>query len=72
MIAGEDKDDKDNHIFKSSNQNTTAPQSKQFVEHWADIITRDPSVAPGISTNNKEINKIMRNLENNLSDQPLR
>ena len=69
-IVGEDKDN--HYIIKSSNQNTTALQSKQPVEHWADIITHDPSVAPGISTDNKEIDKIMRNLENNPSNQPLR
>ena len=49
-----------------------ALQSKQPVKHQGDIITHDPSVAPGISADNKEINEIMRNLENNLSDQPLR
>ena len=68
-IVGEGKD---NHIIKSSNQTTTALQSKQPVEHQADIITRDPSVAPGISADNKQVNEIMKNLENNPSDQPLR
>ena len=37
-------EDKDNSIIKSRNLNTTALQSKQPVEHWADIITHDPSV----------------------------
>ena len=68
-IAGGDKN---NHIIKSSNQNTMALQLKQPVKHWADTITHDPSVAPGTSTDNKQVNEIMRNLENNLSDQPLR
>ena len=61
-IAGEDKD---NHIIKSTNQNTTALQSKQPVEHQVDIITCVPSVALGTSANNKQVNEIMRNLENN-------
>ena len=68
-IVGEDKD---NHIIKSSNQNTTALQSKQPVEHQADIIAHNPSVAPGISADNKQVDKIMKNLEKNPSNQPLR
>ena len=68
-IVGEDKD---NPIIKSSNLNTAVQQLKQPVEHQADIISCDTSVAPGISADKNEANEIMKNLENNLSDQSLR
>ena len=68
-IAGEDKD---NHIIKFSNLNTVVQNLKQPVEHQADIISCGTSVAPGISANKNHVNKIMKTLENNLSDQSLR
>ena len=69
LIAGEDKD---NSIIKSSNLNTEAQQPERPVEHQADIISHSPSVAPGISADKSQIDKIMQNLKNNPSDQPLR
>ena len=63
--------EKDNAIVKHSNQNTAVQQIKQPVKHQADIISHGTSVAPDISTNKNPVDKIMRNLENNLSDQPL-
>ena len=68
-IAGEDKH---NNIIKSSNLNTTVQQSKQPVEHQADIISHGTSVAPGIRADKSQVNEIIRNLENNPSNQPLR
>ena len=69
LIAGEDKD---KSIIKSSDLNTGVQQSKQAVEHQADIISRSASVAPGISADKIQVDKIIRNLENDLSHQPLR
>ena len=59
-------------LSKSSNQNTVVLQAKHPVKHQADIISCSTSVVPGISTNKNQVDEIIRNLENNLSDQPLR
>ena len=45
---------------------------KQPVKHPADIISCSASVAPDISTKKDLVDEIMRNLEHNSPDQPLR
>ena len=57
-ISGEDKD---HPIIKSSNLNTVVQQLKRPVEHQADIISYDASVAPGISADKNQVNKIIKN-----------
>ena len=69
LISGEDKD---NSIIKSSNLNTEAQQLKRPVKNQADIISHSASVAPEISADKSQVDEIMQNLENNLSDQPPR